>query len=196
MTVVLAARPGDAMFNQLGATRIYGCACFQFLAKRNQRFKAPCTRLALALVLFLSSSLGCPISPALCICLHRACSIQRFFLPARPLRRRNVNQCEREGATAWRGALALADERDASSLPPDDLYSEAAAAVVQQAAAAGAADAVEAASTRGCKKREGKTNGGGGGGGGGGRRAGRVRASAGATATAAVDQRAEAASAE
>eukprot|EP00903_Cladosiphon_okamuranus_P008809 g8436.t1 len=108
-----------------------------------------------------------------------------------------MEACEREGATAWRGALALADERDAGPLPPDDRFSEAAAAVLQQAAAAGAADAADAASTRFCQKREGKTRTGAGGGGGGGRRAGRVRASAGATATAAaVEQRAEAASAE
>lgn len=107
-----------------------------------------------------------------------------------------MDQCEIEGASAWRGALALADERDAAPLPPDDLFSEAAEKVVQSAASAGVADAVEAASTRVWKKREGKSTGGGGGGGGGGRRAGRVRADAGATATAAVDQRAEAASAE
>eukprot|EP00752_Nemacystus_decipiens_P016473 g14726.t1 len=111
-----------------------------------------------------------------------------------------MEACEREGATAWRAALALADERETSPLPPDDLYSEAAAAIIQKAAAAGVADAVEAASTRAWQKRAGEKTGGGrgggGGGGGGGRRAGRVRASAGATATAAVDQRAEAASAE
>ncbi|CAM9449134.1 unnamed protein product [Ectocarpus sp. 13 AM-2016] len=100
-----------------------------------------------------------------------------------------MEACEREGATAWRDALALVDKRNGSPLPPDDLFSEAGAGLLQQAAALGISDAVEAASTRVWEKREKKSNSSGGGGG---RRVGRFRAAAAAAAaaSAAMDQRA------
>ncbi|CAM9133805.1 unnamed protein product [Ectocarpus sp. 4 AP-2014] len=103
-----------------------------------------------------------------------------------------MEACEREGATAWRDALALVDKRDGSALPPDDLFSEAGAGLLQQAAALGISDAVEAASARVWEKREKKKSNGSGGGGG--RRVGRFRAAAAAAAaaaaSAAVDPRA------
>ncbi|CAB1110596.1 unnamed protein product [Ectocarpus sp. CCAP 1310/34] len=101
-----------------------------------------------------------------------------------------MEACEREGATAWRDALALVDKRNRSPLPPDDSFSEAGAGLLQQAAALGVSDAVQAASTRVWEKREKKSNSSGGGGG---RRVGRFRAAAAAAAaaaSAAVDQRA------
>ncbi|CAN0047626.1 unnamed protein product [Ectocarpus fasciculatus] len=102
-----------------------------------------------------------------------------------------MEACEREGAAAWREALALVDKRDGSPLPPDDFFSEAGAGLLQQAAALGIGDAVEAASTRVWKKREKKKKNNSSSGGGGGRRVGRFRAAAAAAAaSAAVDQRA------